>query len=331
MAETADKVPENGTNDTNGTTVKSKILSAAFNIAAGAVAAFTAKTVAAAVFATCLPAVGTIAVTSVAVGAAVATTSWYLKKRKAEKQGFAAPDFWSKDTGKTFLLSTALAGVGGALFAYFSGAFDSCVTATPEPSSIPDNSSVSDPADSLVPPVEPQIPETADVPEPASEPEPEPEIEPAPEAVPDPDPDADAAEAAAIEPEAGAAAPFACGDVTAAFNAWAAAGGEVSARVAESLVRAEAGSAQGVKDLGFFLFNGFDGVEQNRELAVKFFECAAQQGNVQAQVDLAYAQYHGLGTEAQPEAALSAMQDIGSRKAEWFVQQWTGNRGSATI
>ncbi|TVQ82282.1 MAG: hypothetical protein EA357_10005 [Micavibrio sp.] len=327
MAETADKMPENGTNDTNGTTVKSKILSAAFNIAAGAAAAFTAKTVAAAVFATCLPAVGTIAVTSVAVGAAVATTSWYLKKRKAEKQGFAAPDFWSKDTGKTFLLSTALAGVGGALFAYFSGAFDSCVTATPEPSSIPDtspdNSSVSDPADSLVPPVEPQIPETADVPEPASEPE----IEPAPEAVPDPD--TDAAEAAAIEPEAGAAAPFACGDVTAAFNAWAAAGGEVSARVAESLARAEAGSAQGVKDLGFFLFNGFDGVEQNRELAVKFFECAAQQGNVQAQVDLAYAQYHGLGTEAQPEAALSAMQDIGSRKAEWFVQQWTGGKAAS--
>src|SRR5690606_36988536 len=265
------------------TTTGEKVLSAAFNMAAGAGAAWAAKAVAASLFATCLPAVGTIALTSVAVGAAVATATWLRKKHLAKKRGADAPAFWTKDTGKTFLISSAFAGIGGALFAYFTGGFDSClntaandVTAGTTPAPVDTAALPANPAepvittDTVTAPAETVIPETV--------------TEAVPETVPE------------TVTQAVAAAPaFSCGDVTQSFNNWAASG-DVSSRVAESLARAENGSAQGVKDLGYFLFNGFDGVEQNRELAVKFFECAAQQGNVQAQVDLAYAQYHGLGT-----------------------------------
>lgn len=293
-------------------TTGEKILSAAFNMAAGAGAAWAAKAVAATVFTTCLPAVGTIALTSVAVGAAVATASWLRKKHLAKKRGLDAPAFWSKDTGKNFLLSTVFAGIGGALFSYFTGGFDSCLNTAANDAATGANPAPVDtavlpsaPVDTVVTPVDTVTAAAETVTETVAETVPE-----------------------TVAPAAAAPA-FSCGDVTQSFNSWTA-GGETSARVADSLARAGNGSAQGVKDLGYFLFNGFDGVEQNRELAVKFFECAAQQGNVQAQVDLAYAQYHGLGTEAKPAEALAAMKEIGSRKAEWFVQQWTGSK-AATI
>jgi len=306
------------------TTTGEKVLSAAFNMAAGAGAAWGAKALAATVFASCLPAVGTIVLTSVAVGAAVATATWFSKKHQAKKRGLDAPKFWTKDTGKTFLLSSVFAGVGGALFTYFTGGFDSCLGNAANDAAIntapaPVETAVipATGGETLVAPIDTSTVTAA--------------TEIVPQAVPDVvNEAANQVTSEAVTQTATAAPAFACGDVTQSFNNWTA-GSETSARVAESLSRAGNGSAQGMKDLGYFLFNGFDGVEQNRELAVEFFKCAAEQGNVQAQVDLAYAQFHGLGTAAQPAQALEAMKEVGSRKAEWFVQQWSGKVAAATL
>ncbi|TNE29311.1 MAG: sel1 repeat family protein [Alphaproteobacteria bacterium] len=323
MAQSREALAEENTNFK--TTTGEKILSAAFNVAAGAGAAWAAKAVAASVFATCLPAVGTIALTSVAVGAAVATATWLRKKHLAKKRGLDAPKFWTKDTGKTFLISSAFAGVGGALFAYFTGGFDSCLSTGANDVAVnaaptPVETAVIAPtagSDTFVAPIDTSsITAAAEI---------VPEI--VPEVV---DETVNTVATETIEQTVVAAPAFSCGDATQSFSNWTA-GSETSARVAESFARAGNGSAQGLKDLGYFLFNGFDGVEQNRELAVEFFKCAAEQGNVQAQVDLAYAQYHGLGTAAQPEQALNTMKEIGSKKAEWFVQQWGSKAAAAKL
>lgn len=93
----------------------------------------------------------------------------------------------------------------------------------------------------------------------------------------------------------------------------------------ESLKMAQAGNAQGVKDLAAFFLNGTDGLPKDPALGVELLKGAAEAGNVQAQVDLAYLQYHGLhGVEGGKDAALAAMQDIKSAAAREFVSAWTG-------
>lgn len=288
-----------------------KFLSAAFNIAAGAGAAWAAKTVATTLFASCLPAIGTVFFTSVAVGAAVATTSWAIKKYKAKQNKTTTPKFWSKDTGKTFLLSSAFALAGGALFTHLSGGFDSCTTtgATPVTGVDTDMTETITQTDqtSTTTNVDKPVLDTPEIIETQTEP---PVVE----------------DVAEIAPAAGGVS---CGQAAQSFTSIVG-DAETSSRVADSLSQAAKGNAQGIKDLGYFLFNGFDGVAENKEMAVQFFECAAEQGNTQAQVDLAYAQYHGLGTEATPAQALDAMKNIdGSSKADWFVQQWSGQSATA--
>lgn len=105
----------------------------------------------------------------------------------------------------------------------------------------------------------------------------------------------------------------------------------VSDRVQDALQRTAATnvktSAQGLKDLGFFLYNGLDGMPKDPCLAVKLLKEAAELGNVQAQVDLAYIEYHGnaaAGVTANPAAALEKMQGIKTGAARHFVEQWTG-------
>ena len=105
----------------------------------------------------------------------------------------------------------------------------------------------------------------------------------------------------------------------------------VSDRVHDAISRAASGnarvSAQGVKDLGYFLFNGFDGMPKDPCLAVQLLKEAAENGNIQAKVDLAYIEYHGnaaAGIAADQDAALAKMKELGTAKARWFVEQWTG-------
>ncbi|AEP08811.1 SEL1-like repeat protein [Micavibrio aeruginosavorus] len=93
----------------------------------------------------------------------------------------------------------------------------------------------------------------------------------------------------------------------------------------QSLKMAQAGNAQGVKDLAAFFLNGTDGLPKDPALGVELLKGAAEAGNVQAQVDLAYLQYHGLhGVEGGKDAALAAMQEIKSAAAREFVSAWTG-------
>jgi hypothetical protein len=98
-----------------------------------------------------------------------------------------------------------------------------------------------------------------------------------------------------------------------------------SAMAQDTLERAMDGNAQAIKDMAYFLFNGFEGLEENTDLALELFNQAADMGNVQAQVDLAYIEYHGLaGVEANPEQALETMQDLADddRRAARFVNCW---------
>lgn len=105
----------------------------------------------------------------------------------------------------------------------------------------------------------------------------------------------------------------------------------VSDRVHDAIERTAATnpktSAQAMKDLGFFLYNGLDGMPKDPCLAVKLLREAAELGNVQAQVDLAFIEYHGnaaAGVAANPVAALEKMQGIKTGAARQLVEQWTG-------
>lgn len=104
-----------------------------------------------------------------------------------------------------------------------------------------------------------------------------------------------------------------------------------STKVQEALARAASTSArvsaQGTKDLGYFLMNGLEGLPKDPCLAVKLLKEAAECGNIQAKIDLAYLEFHGnaaAGVDANPTEALEKMKGIDTAKARLFVAQWTG-------
>lgn len=89
-------------------------------------------------------------------------------------------------------------------------------------------------------------------------------------------------------------------------------------------------AAQGKKDLGYYIFNGFGGVAENKAVALQLLKDAAEAGNVQAKVDLLYAQYHGLGgLAADPKGAAAAMAAIDTPAAEKFTEAWAKTAGAA--
>jgi len=266
-----------------------KALSITFNIAAGAAAAAAAKAIVAVPMALMsAPAVATLLVSSVAVGAAMTVMCHAGQTYSAKKKGLEGPKFWTKQNRNTFLKSSGFALIGGALFMGFGDAlmdkfFGPSPDATPAP---------------VVTAPEPVVTAPEPIPEPVVE-----EAAVAPVAVPCPTP----MESFATLID----------------------GHNVSDRVTDAIARAGSENArvaaQGAKDLAFFAFNGFDGVPKDPSVAAGLFQQAAEAGNVQAKVDLLYMQYHGLGgVTANPSAAISAMSDIGSPRAEMFVQQWGG-------
>ncbi|MDP2206376.1 MAG: hypothetical protein Q8K65_08725 [Alphaproteobacteria bacterium] len=266
-----------------------KALSITFNIAAGAAAAAAAKAIVAVPMALMsAPAVATLLVSSIAVGAAMTVMCHAGQTYSAKKKGAEGPKFWTKQNRNTFLKSSGFALIGGALFMGFGDAlmdkfFGPSPEATPAPVEV----------------------------------KPEP-IVTAPEPMPEPAP-----EEAVVAP---IAAP--CPTPMESFSTLID-GHTVSDRVTDAIARAGSENArvaaQGAKDLAFFAFNGFDGVPKDPSVAAGLFQQAAEAGNVQAKVDLLYMQYHGLGgVTANPSAAISAMSDIGTPRAEMFVQQWGG-------
>jgi hypothetical protein len=267
-----------------------KALSITFNIAAGAAAAAAAKAIVAVPMALMsAPAVATLLVSSIAVGAAMTVMCHAGQTYSAKKKGAEGPKFWTKQNRNTFLKSSGFALIGGALFMGFGDAlmdkfFGPSTDATPAPVE-----------------VKPEPVVTAPI-----EPVPEPVIE-------------EAVVAPIVAP---------CPTPMESFSTLID-GHTVSDRVTDAIARAGSDNArvaaQGAKDLAFFAFNGFDGVPKDPSVAAGLFQQAAEAGNVQAKVDLLYMQYHGLGgVTANPSAAISAMSDIGTPRAEMFVQQWGG-------
>lgn len=267
-----------------------KALSIAFNIAAGAAAAAVAKSVVAVPMALMsAPAVATLLVSSLAVGAAMTAMCHAGQTYSARKKGVEGPKFWTKQNRNVFLKSSGFALIGGALFMGFGEVLDKYFAPAAEPAPTP----VATPDPVATPVVTP---------------------EPAPIAEP-------VAEQTVV-------APVPCPTPMESF-ATLIDGQNVSERVTDALARAGSDNArvaaQGAKDLAFFAFNGFDGVPKDATVAAGLFQQAAEAGNVQAKIDLLYMQYHGLGgVTANPSAALSAMNDIGTPRAESFVQNWGG-------
>ena len=277
-----------------------KALSIAFNIAAGAAAAAVAKSIVAVPMAMMsAPAVATLLVSSFAVGAAMTVMCHAGQTYSAKKKGVEGPKFWTKQNRNTFLKSSGFALIGGALFMGFGEVVDKFFGPTPDATPTPE--------------VKPEPTPVIATPEPAADP-----VIAQPVVTPEP-----AAETVIAAPVA-----VPCPTPMESFASLID-GHNVSDRVTDAIARAGSDNArvaaQGAKDLAFFAFNGFDGVPKDPTVAAGLFQQAAEAGNVQAKIDLLYMQYHGVGgVTANPSAALSAMNDIATPRAEMFVQQWGG-------
>ena len=294
-----------------------KALSISFNIAAGFAAAAAAKAIVAVpmtLFAA--PAVATLLVSSIAVGAAMTAMCHAGQTYSARKKGVEGPKFWTKQNRNTFLKSSGFALVGGALFMGFGeGLFDRFFGTAPEaPAPVM-------PVIETAPLVSPTVLDNA--PNLGNLGQPDAVIHTtAPAALPDMAPDT------IPDTVIDATAPLPCPTPMESFGSLID-GHSVSERVTDAMSRAASDSAtvaaQGTKDLAYFAFNGFDGVPQSDTVAAGLFQQAAESGNVQAKIDLLYMQYHGLGgVAANPDAAIAAMNDIATPRAEMFVQQWGG-------
>jgi len=277
---------------------KKKILSAVFNMAAGAAVTAAAK---AAVVATmtwaAAPAVATLLVSSLAVGVASASFCHLAQVHAAKKNNTLAPKFWSKATAKTAAKSSLFALAGGALFLGFhEGIIQNWLGfghhAAPTPAVVPPTAPVEHAAPVVTqpvvvaPPVE-HVVQTVAVP------------------------------------------PVHCPTPAEQF-ADLIKGHHVSAQVTDAMHRAASDNAhiaaQGTKDLAFYAQNGLDGVPKDAHVAVELFKQAADSGNVQARVDMLYLQHHGLDTiAADKQSSLSAMKDIAhNSRATHFVKAWGG-------
>ena len=67
--------------------------------------------------------------------------------------------------------------------------------------------------------------------------------------------------------------------------------------IAQLRANAESGNAAAQIDLAHAYHDGTDGLKPNDEEAVKWFEKAAQQGDLDGQYNLAIAYYHGFGVK----------------------------------
>lgn len=256
----------------------------AANVAVGAAATAGAKIAVGTLAASfAVPALATLVVSSIAVGAAATLACHVMQNHALKKEGKEKQKFWSHKNAMVFGTSSGLALIGGALFLGFEDQIRSFFSNT--------LASVKSVASGIVSPFVDAAPVETIVAAPPVE-------------------------------TAVAAAPAATdrlAEIIAANN--------VSADVKEAFARSASANAavaaQGTKDLAFYAFNGLDGMPKDQNLAVELFNKAAAAGNVQAKVDLAYIQFHGLGgVAADKTAALAAVQELGTAKAEMFAKAW---------
>ncbi len=263
-------------------------LRTAFNIAAnigvGAAATFGTKLAVGTLLASfAVPALATLVVSSVAVGAAATLACHVMQNRALKKRGEEKKKLFSKKNAVVFATSGGFALVGGALFlgfeeqikGFFSNAYTTVsdlVAGKPEPVAAPI-------VDTAVVPVVPTLEDK----------------------------------------------------VATAVNS-----ANVTSEVKEAFARSASANpvaaAQGTKDLAYYSFNGIGGMPKDQTLAVELFNKAADAGNVQAKVDVAYIQYHGLaGVTADKQAALAAMSELNTAKAEMFTKAWSASGVKAAV
>ncbi len=319
--EPANTQPVEGSGEIAVPTIKKprKWVTAAFNMASGAAVSLAMKTTVLACTASFLAPAVSIGVAAVAAGVASSYARHYLENRALVKSGQEPVKFTFKKAafGGVFgLLGAGLAAAGTEALTRFAPDF-----VTEMKNFLGFSTPVCPPEAAVAP---------APVVEPALAPSVTPEVEAVATPVPAPVDVPAAVELPATVIEADCppcvAVPKAIDCVTDLAKA-----DGVSDRVKDAIERAASTnarvSAQGVKDLGYFLFNGFDGMPKDPCLAVQLLKEAAENGNVQAKVDLAYLEYHGnaaAGITADRDAALEKMKALGSEKARWFVAQWTG-------
>lgn len=260
-----------------------KALSVAFNVAVGAgLTGLTKVGVAAGAAALSVPALGVLVASAVAVGAVATVWCHFSQNRALAKEGKEKLKFFSKKNAKVFGVSAGFAAVGGALFLAFEDQFKAAFNWA----AILVSGKQEAAAVAAVAPVVPV--ETVAAPP--------------------------------VEVVA-AAVPTAADRIADLVNA-----GNVSAEVKAALARSlsdnAAVAAQGTKDLGYYAFNGFGGLAKDQTLAVELFTKAAEAGNVQAKVDLAYAKFYGFGTAADQTSAINAVSELNTAKAEAFEKAW---------
>lgn len=248
----------------------------------------------------CAPLAAT-AITVVATALAVGALSVYWERRKEAKAGKELAPVFSKATAKSWLKKSAWSLAGSLAFVGLNGLlFDACPT-------LPAATGASD----IVPaPMPVFTPSVTDV-------------------LPPSEHVTNAVLSAPVENPGFCTTPLAeIGSFIEQNN--------VSEQVKDAYERALSGdsriSAQGRKDLGFFKFNGFDGMPKDQAGALNILCNAAEMGSTQAQVDLYYIQHHGLaGVEENRAAAAAGMQSLAehSRKARWFLKEWSAPAGEA--
>lgn len=289
---------------------KAKVLSAIFNMAAGATATMSAKALVTTAMMGCPP-LAILLASSLAVGAVMTVACHEGQRRKLKKENGGAPDCFSKQNmkelfcnkarGKTFLKSSLFALAGGALFLGFSeGIIQDGISkifdwGTPAPVDV--TPSAHAPVAAMPVEVTPTVETIVPV-----------------EAIP-------VTPAPCVSP---------LEHLTDTLKDHV-----VSDRVQNALERAHSVNphvaAQATKDLAYFAFNGLDGVPKDAGVALELFQKAAEAGNVQAKIDLLYMQFHGLsGITANPQAAVEAMQEIPSPRAALFVEKWAAMGQHAT-
>lgn len=308
--------------------ILSRIISATPGILIGAGVMYGVKTAALATAAAfSAPAALALAGAAATVGLTAGGISYYKERKVAKNTGSSAPDFWTSNRLKTMGFHSAMTVLGGLLFTAIDGMlFEPDAPTDPlindnnlpgiEPSTgddtlseITDDNTTQSPTndDTQIDVTEDKISDEQNL---TQESDPEDNLSELSNDVSETD-------TAIIPPVLSA---FEQAQNSLAGNDC------ITDRVKEALVRAENGSAQGIKDIAYFMFNGFDCVTQNQEMAVDLFKQAADMGNVQAQVDLAYIQYHGLaGVEANTAEAFDKMTELATQdnRASRFISQWS--------
>ncbi len=262
-----------------------KVLSAAFNMAAGAGATYVTKAAVVAMMLSASP-VAVVLASAVAVAVVGTGVRHLLAQRAAKKSGAQRPKFLSKKNAEGAAFSFIFSALGGSLFLAFEDQIKAGVEVAKHWASA-QLASLNFPAITW------------------------------PGA---PVPTAPAANIPVVVAPPPCSALQAMTDIAASHSVSPAVedalrrAGSENARIA----------AQGLKDLAYYTTYGFGGVPQNAALSLELAQRAAEGGNIQAREFLLFKQFHGLdGIVANRADALSGMEQISRSSARSLASAWS--------